>query len=341
MRRAIVLFAVAAAVGLAGRLGAQTHHHHGGGGGALYRGGIAFNDYGYGPSGGHYHHGAHTQPGWSALQRYGGFNNYGYYNNYNYGYNNYGYGRGYGYYYPSYYNSGIYLGVGYPYYGSSFGYYGGPIVNSYYSPYLGGYYGGLNYYYPNLATYNYVVPPAIDPGPAAAPAEVETLKPVVKEIDWDARKKADNYMELGDVLFKQQKFHDALLRYRMAVAAAPDYPMAYLKHGVALIAQRRYEEASQAFAKAFALDPKIIESGFRIDQLYADNRLAREGHEEALAQAALDDPDNSALHFDLGMWLVFNGQAERSRKFFERARDLGMKPPAAAPAENAVGARDL
>jgi tetratricopeptide (TPR) repeat protein len=322
----------------------------------LYRGGIAYNDYGHGPSGGYgYGRGAHTRGdnhyhGWS-----GGYGGYG-----NGGYNG---GVGYSAYRPYFNNwsgnvGNVYLGVGSRYGYSSFGYYNGLAGGLYYNPYASDY--GLygTYYNPSYNYVEYYLPSTYQPaelafGPQAvkqfmgvdrnfalgplqnAPRVVErevireAAKPVVKEIDWDARQKADRYIELGDNFFKQQKFHDALLRYRLAIGASPEYAVAHLRHGFSLVANRRYEEAAVALTKAFTLDPQLPRSGFRVDQLYADNRMAREAHEEALAQATLDEPANGNLHFVVGMWLVFNGQPERSRKFFEKAKALGVEAAAA------------
>lgn len=329
----------------------------------LYRGGIAWNDYGYGPTGGYraaMRNNRLASNGWSGL---GGYSSYRpYYNHW---------------------SGNVGLGFGRPYYGYSFGYYSGPLfADYYYSPYYGAYgpgyydyYGYGTYYSPRSNFVDYYLPPVYYPaelayGPQAVkqflgvdrtfglgpllndqpvvnqPIVIErrdtareVAKPVVQEIDWDARKKADRYIELGDNLFREQKFHDALLRYRLAVQASPDYAVAYVRHGFSLVAHRRYDEAADAFTKAFTLDRQIVASGFRIDQMYDDNLLAREAHEEALAQAVLDAPSDGKRHFVMGMWLVFSGQADRSRKFFEEARALGVNT---AVVERPVdGARDL
>jgi tetratricopeptide (TPR) repeat protein len=340
----------------------------------LYRGGIAWNDYGHGPTGGRsaaIRNNYVAANGWSGL---GGYSSYRpYYNNWS-GNVSVGYGRPYrhsglSYYYgPAYggyaiggYGVGGYgYGYGYDlpyYYDYRYGDYGlysnGILGSTYYSPR----YNYIEYdlpsvYAPAEINYgpqavkqflgvdrNFGLGPLNNPAPRIVERKVEVAKPVVKEIDWDARKKADQFIELGDQNFQKQKFHDALLRYRMAVNASPDYAVAHLRHAFSLVAQRRYEEASKSFTKAFTLDPEIVKSGFRIDMLYADNRLAREAHQESLAQAALDEPNNGDLHFVVGMWLLFNGELDRSRKFFEKARDLGVVNDVVV--HNDDGARDL
>lgn len=182
-------------------------------------------------------------------------------------------------------------------------------------------------------------PLRLDPAPldlprgAAKPLVEPPARPVVREIDWEARKQADRYLELGDKYFQEQKFYDALLRYRLALKADANYPIARLKLGFALVTNRRFDEATAEFVEAVKLDPQIIKSGFRIDQLYADNRLAREGHEEMIAQQALNHPEDGNIHFVVGMWLLFHGEAERSRAFFAEAKRLGVDGELVASAE--------
>ncbi|HTN74605.1 MAG TPA: hypothetical protein VL096_05140, partial [Pirellulaceae bacterium] len=245
----------------------------------------------------------------------------------------------------SYYNG--------PWYGNYVGYQRPNIYTnlSIYDPYWSNYSPYGTYYSPRSNYIDYYLPPTYYPaevayGPQAmkqflgvdrnfalGPLQEQprvaakpdlSIVPEVKEINWEGRRKADQYIAQGDGYFQKQKFNDALLRYKLAVAASPDYATAYLRHGFSLIACRRYEEATVALKKAFVLEPQIVKSGFHLDQLYADNRMVREGHEEALAQAALDAPSDGGLMFDVGMWLIFSGQAERSVKFFEKARELGV-----------------
>jgi Tfp pilus assembly protein PilF len=324
---------------------------------------------GYSGYGGYSNYG-YSNYGYGGYSGYSGYSSYRpYYNNWagnvsiNIGrpyYSSYGYGGAYNpYYYGSGYYGGNYYGTGL--YGTGLygtglyggGYYGGGVYSSgylssrlygyglgnVYDPYYGQAVYGLPGVAPYLGTGQSVIVNPVASQPTVIEREVvrETAKPVVTEIDWTARAKADRFIEQGDTNFKAQKFHDALLRYKMAIEASPKYAVAHLRHGFSLIANRRYEEASKAFAKAFALDPQIAKSGFRIDQLYADNRMAREAHQEALAQAALDEDTSGELHFVVGTWLLFSGEADRSRKFFEKARDLGINADLVAQASG----RDL
>lgn len=130
------------------------------------------------------------------------------------------------------------------------------------------------------------------------------------------------FIEFGDAQFAQQKYASAYLRYKDAVKAAPQLAEAYFRQGFALVASDRYEWAARAFKRALELEPAWPASGFRIDRLYGNNPMAKQAHLDALAQAALDNPDDVDLLFLLGIMLHSDGQSERAEPFFQRAREL-------------------
>lgn len=137
-----------------------------------------------------------------------------------------------------------------------------------------------------------------------------------------ARERASHFVAAGDQLFREQKQHEALQRYKSAAQAAPDVADAYFRQGFALIATNRYALAAEAFRRGLSLAPDWPSSDFRLDHLYGDAALARQAHQDALANAALHDPENADLMFTLGVFLHFDGQQERARKFFARAKEL-------------------
>ncbi|MBW3597394.1 MAG: hypothetical protein KY475_08975 [Planctomycetes bacterium] len=160
-----------------------------------------------------------------------------------------------------------------------------------------------------------VVAPA-DPAAEALPA------PKVRESNLAARERAQHFLAAGDRLFREQKHHDALQRYKTAAEAAPDVADAYFRQGFALVATNRYDLAADGFRRGLALEPSWAESLFRLDELYGDADLAKQAHLDALARAALDNPNDADLMFVLGVFLHFDGQADRARRFFVRAREL-------------------
>ena len=94
-----------------------------------------------------------------------------------------------------------------------------------------------------------------------------------------------------------------------------------------------------------SLKPDWPQSNFRSDELYGDNRLAKVAHLEQLAAEATEHPRNADLMFLLGVALYCDGQPERSRLFFQRARELGAEREAISgflkPARPAGRGREL
>jgi hypothetical protein len=70
------------------------------------------------------------------------------------------------------------------------------------------------------------------------------------------------------------------------------------------------------------LAPDWPSSDFRLDALYGDAALAKQAHQDSLANAALRDPNDADLLFVLGVFLHFDGQSERAKKFFAKSQEL-------------------
>ncbi|NLY02517.1 MAG: tetratricopeptide repeat protein [Rhodopirellula sp.] len=130
------------------------------------------------------------------------------------------------------------------------------------------------------------------------------------------------FIEFGDAQFHDQKYTTAYLRYKEAVKAAPVLGDAWFRQGFALVASGRYEWAARALKRGLELEPAWPGSGFRIDTLYGENRMAKKAHLDALAQASLDKPDDADLLFLLGVMLHCDGEAARATPFFQRAAEL-------------------
>ncbi|MCO6459578.1 MAG: hypothetical protein J5I93_30050, partial [Pirellulaceae bacterium] len=158
----------------------------------------------------------------------------------------------------------------------------------------------------------------VPPEPAAADA----VRPDVRQSNAAARQRAGRFLEFGDNRFSQQRYHESLQRYKSAAAAAPDLAEPHFRQAQALIATSRFDLAAAAFRRGLALDDDVRRGGFQLDHLYGDAQLAKHAHLEALAQAALNRPWESEPLFLLGVFLYYDGQAERSRVFFERAAGL-------------------
>ena len=138
----------------------------------------------------------------------------------------------------------------------------------------------------------------------------------------ESRARAGRFMDIGDNYFAEQKYHSASQRYKSATEAAPDLAEAYLRQGHALVAMRQYEAAAQVYRRAVRLDPQVVFAPHSLADLYGGANVAKAAHQEALAQAATDQPDSPDLLFALGVHLHFDGESDRAIPFFRRAFDL-------------------
>ena len=289
MRRVLVLLGLACAmfVGISAQPHAASAWHGGWGGRHL------------GWGGGHHH-------GWGGGHWGGVGLNVGFgFPRYACGYRSFGY---------SYGNSPIYYG----------GYY--PAYNSCYSPYS--YSTGYSYPTTVLSVRPVIVLPPRAAATVPAPAVVTLLrKPAVaeakvRESSREARRRADRYVELGDKLFAKQKYQEALQQYKSATSAAPDMASTYFRQGFALLATNRYDMAATSFRRGLAVEPGYVADDFRLHDVYGENRLAKASHLESLAGVALDQPTRSDLLFAVGIFLHYDGQLDRARKFFHRTAEL-------------------
>jgi tetratricopeptide (TPR) repeat protein len=220
-----------------------------------------------------------------------------------------------------------------------------------YNPYWPGY-GYPDYgYYPYPYSYGpYVLPPLYLPGetmygpetvkrfigadrvspPAAGgtkaapePKAREDRPPSQRGTGRDSLVRAGRFIGYGDNHFANQKYLDALQRYRSAVEAAPQLAEAYVRQAYALIATGRYEPAVKAIKRGLDLDSGWAKSDFRNDELYGPNQAAKRAHLDALAKAANEKPEDPDLLLLVGLFLYFDGQTERAEPFFQRADQLG------------------
>ena len=153
-------------------------------------------------------------------------------------------------------------------------------------------------------------------------AEAETARLKVRTSNADSRRRADRYIALGDDLFAKHDWHSALQKYKLAGQLAPDVAECYWRQGHALIAVNQFNQAAAAFRRALRVDNDTSRGGFRLRDLYADSEAAKNAHLEALAGEALGSTISSDAYFLIGVTLHYNGEADRARKFFQRAAVL-------------------
>ncbi len=220
-----------------------------------------------------------------------------------------------------------------------------------YSPYLSGFYGydpyGYQYpYYPPL--YSSYLPPLYLPaedlfGPRAAQrilggdnpprpkpnANVivddegsEPKRGVERGTNSQAVTRAWKLIAFGDARFARQEYSDANQRYRDASRTAPQLADAWFRQGFAMIAIGRYDLAVAAIRRGLKLNPNWAKSDFNLKELYGPDDAIKNAHRDALAEAAEANPNDADLLFLLGVHLYFDGQIDRAKKFFARAKEF-------------------
>ena len=142
-----------------------------------------------------------------------------------------------------------------------------------------------------------------------------------------ARERSRRFIALGDELFAQQRYHEAIQRYRSAQEAAEDLAEPYFREAHARTATGRYDVALEKLRRAIELAPDLVRDGFSLETLYGSSQLAKRSHLEALAQKALEEPQNADVLILLGAFLYYDGQAERAANIFARASELGGDDP--------------
>jgi hypothetical protein len=253
-------------------------------------------------------HGGHPRPGSPGCEPSGQYHYRGV-PWYPHGYQPYGYpGYGYGWYGPTgiYYNPGMnQLEYWLPpvYAPAELAY--GPLAAARFFGYSG-----------------YVIPPArpVQSSPdLPRAATAEEIADRLRKSNPEARERGFKFVDYGDALFRQQRFHEALQRYKSAIEAAPDLAEAYHRQGFALIATGRYELAAKAFKISLQLDPAVVYKVPKLELLYGGSNLAKEAHLEALADRALNRGGDPDVLFLVGMFLHADGQPDRAKKFLSRA----------------------
>jgi len=162
---------------------------------------------------------------------------------------------------------------------------------------------------------------AFRPSPRDVPEE---KKPAAQRgTNAESIARARRFIGLGDKMFGERKYADSYERYRMASQAAPGLADAYFRQGLALVASGRYESAAKALKRGLDLDANWPRSDFRLNSLYGGNGADKTAHLDMLATAAGENPQDADLLFLTGVFLHFDGQAERAGPFFRRAAQLG------------------
>ncbi len=276
-----------------------------------------------------------------------------YYNNYS-PYNQAPYGTTYPYAYSGYnsqyvypYNSG-YANPYYASYGNGYSYGSNPYMNFNYPPMVfapaGQLYGlgpiqqlmGVDGWF-NLrqangnfnGNGNGSVNPGLGAGNAQANAranrnaDVPDHKPVDRAPGGKALELAWKFISFGDAHFGNQKFNDALERYRRATREYPKLADGWFRQGFALAALGKYELAAKAMRRGLEEKPDWASTNFRLSELYRDDSATDKRERiDDMVKAAEAAPTNGDLAFVVGVHLYCDSQPEKAATFFRRAAQI-------------------
>jgi len=150
-----------------------------------------------------------------------------------------------------------------------------------------------------------------------------TASPSIPQPSLQAIARAENYIQSGDGLFGQQRYQEALGRYKDAISAAPGYPDAHLRKALAYLATNRPEEAVEALKIAVSIDPNVATTPLSLLDLVGNNALARDSIIEANARRAVADPQNADLLYVIGVLLHFDGRNDQAVRYLAAAKNAG------------------
>ena len=76
------------------------------------------------------------------------------------------------------------------------------------------------------------------------------------------------YLNLGEVLLKQNQYSQSIPYFRKALAIDPSWAKAHACLGKALVREGRSDEAKASFLAAIRLDPASSDAHYQLGQLY-------------------------------------------------------------------------
>ena len=129
------------------------------------------------------------------------------------------------------------------------------------------------------------------------------------------------YSYLGQALYGQGRYAEALDAARVAVKQHPDDVLAHVSLGVVLNELGRFEEAETHLRRAIALDPNHTEVLYSMATLRFKQQ--RYGEMLELLQRLVDiDPSHAKAHVNTGVALFYLGRSDEALQSFDQALSL-------------------
>jgi len=136
----------------------------------------------------------------------------------------------------------------------------------------------------------------------------------------------------GEKHLETGEWEAAEAAFRQAIEADPTSAPAHSKLGVALVHQRRLDEAGQAFSRAVAVDPRYAPAWSNLGNIYRETGRLEQAL-DAYQRAIAADPDYWIAHQNLGGLYRQMGRMSEAIASLRRATRLSaraaMRPPGA------------
>ena len=156
--------------------------------------------------------------------------------------------------------------------------------------------------------YGFVDGKPIDAFQGAQPeSKIEAM--IDKLIDATPGNELPNLLEEASILFKDQKFDEALRAYEILIASYPGNPIAISGLLRCYVQLKKYEEANEILD---SLDKELldIEEIAKIKKLLSSMDVVNESEINALKSLVLQDPNNKEKRFELAEKYLLSSQIE-------------------------------
>ncbi|MDB2370990.1 thioredoxin [Alphaproteobacteria bacterium] len=156
--------------------------------------------------------------------------------------------------------------------------------------------------------YGFVDGKPIDAFQGAQPeSKIEAM--IDKLIDATPGNELPNLLEEASILFKDQKFDEALKAYEILIASYPGNPIAISGLLRCYVQLKKYEEANEILD---SLDKELldIEEIAKIKKLLSSMDVVNESEINALKSLVLQDPNNKEKRFELAEKYLLSSQIE-------------------------------
>ncbi len=135
-----------------------------------------------------------------------------------------------------------------------------------------------------------------------------------------------NYHEVGEEMLQQQKWPEAVIAYREAIANNPNFSLSYHKLGQALAELKKWEEAVEAYQKAIEINPDFSWSYHKLGE--ALTKIKRWEEAVKAYQKAIEfNPDFSWSYHKLGDVLREIKRWEEAVEAYQKAVELNPNFP--------------